>query len=207
MKQAFDYIHVLAEGIKLNASGVWVSTDLTEEDNLLGSPGGKLHIYAAAVLAKRDPNMMIFTGGGKGYGVLPGTPEDRPLLAEILRDELLEAGVSLERIVLEYNSNNTYQELLELAKLVEREHPKSVGIVACRWHIPRIRAMLEVKLPELMASTAIEFVPAEDVLIEADSNTWQTLVDDAYKSDWLAARMQMEAHGTKQIRDGTYSFR
>lgn len=207
MKNTFDFIHILAEGIKQNVHGTWVSTDLSVEDNLLGSPGGKLNIYAGAVLlAGSDPSARIFTGGGKGFGVPAGTSEDRPLLAEILCDELVEAGVPRDRIVLEGNSNNTYQELLELARLIESEHPQSVGIVTGRWHIPRTEAMLEVKFPELSSKTTIKFVAAEDVLIAADFRKWRALIEAAYKSDWLAARIQMEANGTKQIRDGTYIF-
>ncbi|PJA18396.1 MAG: hypothetical protein COX62_08760, partial [Deltaproteobacteria bacterium CG_4_10_14_0_2_um_filter_43_8] len=94
-------IILLAAGIKQNQSGKWVSTDLSEEDDKLGAPGGKLRILAAAILVKENLNTFIITGGGKGKDIAEGTSNKRPLLAEILRDELIAEGVPLNLIQLE----------------------------------------------------------------------------------------------------------
>ena len=207
MKRSFDYIHLLCAGIKQNDTGRWVSTDLSEKDIAFGAPGGKLRVLATAVLARELPETLIFTGGGKGYGVPLGAPEDRPLLAEILRDELRDAGAPLERIVLERESNTTYQELQELAKLIEREGCKFVAVVTNRWHVSRTQAILEIKFPKLREKAAIEVVAAEDVLLQDDRVYWEGTIESAYNSAWMKKLSDMEENGRRQIVDGTYQFK
>lgn len=207
MKRSFDYIHLLCAGIKQDDTGRWVSTDLSEEDMLFGSPGGKLRVFATWVLANLHPSALIFTGGGKGYAVPVGTTEEYPLLAEIVHDELREAGVPLERIVLERESNTTYQELEELAELIKREGHKFVVVVTNRYHVARTQAMIEMKFPELREKATVEVVAAEDVLLEDDPSYWRAIIDPVYSSEWMKKLFDMEENGRRQIADGTYKFK
>lgn len=200
-----DAIIVLSAGIKQDAAGRWVSTDLTAEDNQHGAPGGTLRVLAAAALAQRYPHATIVASGGKGFDVPPGTPEDRPLLCDIIRDELIDAGVPLERIVLEGNSSTTYQQLLELEHLAAVRGWKLLAIVSNTWHLPRIGAIIEAKIPQL--SGFADLISAEDVLVEADSIRWKSFLDEAYSSRFVADRKASEEQGVADIRNGTYRFR
>ncbi len=208
MHNTFDYIHLLCGGIKQDSRGRWISTDLSGEDmTRFGAPGGKLRVLASALLATRHSQTMIFTGGGKGYGVPSGTTEARPLLAHILRDELSDAGVPLEKIILEEESNNTYQEFIELSRFTE-EHPgKTFSVVTNRWHIPRTQTILEFKFPSLIEHAKVEFVAAEDVLLENDPSLWSDVIETAYASDWMKQLAEIEEKGRQQILEGTYKFR
>jgi uncharacterized SAM-binding protein YcdF (DUF218 family) len=199
-----DAIMVLAGGIKQDATGRWVNTDLTAEDNKLGAPGAKLRVLAAALLAARYPEAVIVTGGGKGYDVPAGTTEQRPILAEILRDELTECGVPIDRIVLEQNSNSTYQEFQELTTLIAKRGWRNIRTLTNRYHLNRVRAMIEAEFPEL--SNRLQLFSAEDILLEADPARWQAEFAEAYRSAFMAERIAKEEQGTKQIKDGTYQF-
>lgn len=200
-----DAIIVLSGGVKQDVSLRWVSTDLTAEDDKLGAPGGKLRVRAAAVLGNQYPSAIVVASGGKGFDVPEGTPEDRPLESEILRDELIENGVPVERIVLEQNSNTTYQQLQELEKLIAEKHWEHTALITNRYHLPRLRAMIETKFPHLLQS--FQLLSAEEILIEADPERWETVIAEAYASPFMANRMAKEEQGIAQIKNGTYQFR
>lgn len=199
-----DAIIMITGGIRQDASLRWVSTDLTADDNELGAPGGKLRVFATAVLGNQYPTAAVVTSGGKGFDVPEGTPEDRPLLAEILRDELIECGVPESRIVLEKNSNTTYQQLQELEKMIAERGWHNVMIITNRYHLPRLHAMIETKFPELANVTKL--ASAEEVLRETDPARWETAIAEAYASPFMADRMAKEEHGVLQIKNGTYQF-
>ena len=198
-------IVVLAASIKQDASDRWVSTGLTQADDTLGAPGGTLRVCTAAVLAKRYPGAVIIAMGGKGYDVPRSYSKDRPLLCEILWQELRGAGIPAERILLERESGTTYQQLRALSALMGKHGWIHVAVVTNRWHIPRTHAIIESKFPEL--ESIITFVSAEDVLIADNSDEWESGIVQAYKSEWLARRMLKEEQGIRQIMDGTYDFK
>ncbi len=198
-----DAIVVLSSGIKQVGSR-WASTDLTEEDNKQGAPGGLLRVFVTAILSNQYPSARVVATGGKGFDVPKDAPENRPLLCEILERELIEAGVPKERIELEEVSNNTYQQLQQLELLTRDREWTTVMIVSSRWHLPRIEAMLEIKFSKL--KKLVQLVSAEEVLIENDPARWETTIADAYASEWLAGRIEKENQGIAQLKNGTYQF-
>jgi uncharacterized SAM-binding protein YcdF (DUF218 family) len=199
-----DAIVVLAGGIKQGVSGRWVSTDLTDADDTLGAPGGKTRVLATAVLATAHPTTTVIASGGKGFDVPKDAPENRPLLAEILRDELVECGVPVGRIVLESDSNTTYQALECLGALVAERDWRNIVIVTSRYHLPRLRAIVEAKFPELGAS--LRLVSAEEILSGVDPVRYKTAFADIYASAFMKERIAREERGIMQIKDGTYQF-
>jgi len=200
-----DAIVVLAGGIKRESSGSWVSTDLTSADNEIGAPGGKLRVLAVAVLARKYSAAMVIASGGKGYDVPKDAVEDHPLIAKIVRDELIECGVSISRLVLEEKSNTTYQQLRELEILITKRSMKNVMIVTSRYHLPRLRAMVEMKFPRMI--DIVKMVSAEEVLLETDSARWKNVIVEAYSSAFMAERMAKEEQGVSQIKDSTYQWK
>ncbi len=198
---------LLAGGIKQDAQGRWVSTSLTAEDAAQSAPGGKLRIFAAALLMKENPDSILITGGAKGFDVQEGTTDDRPHLADILRDELLECGVPEDRIVLERISNTTFQELQELKSIVFEYKIKHLSMITNHWHVPRLSAMIDTKFPDLKKLASIEIIAAEDVLIAHDQKRWQRDIQDAYNAEFMRERMKRENQGIAQIQNGTYRYR
>jgi len=199
-------IILLAAGIKQNQSGKWVSTDLSEEDDKLGAPGGKLRILAAAILVKENLNTFIITGGGKGKDIAEGTSNKRPLLAEILRDELIAEGVPLNLIQLEWVSGSTYQELVEVERMTKELGVTKLTFVINRYSLPRVQLMIEDKFAHFNSQYVFDFVAAEDVLIKTFPQVWEKKIKKEYSSEYLKRRIAREQQGIEQIRKGVYEY-
>ncbi len=203
--KAPDAIAILSSGIKQTSAGRWQSLSLTEEDNMLGAPGGTLRVRAATVLANRYPRAAIVATGGKGRDIPANYPENRPLLCEILEQELREAGIPPERIILERESCTTYQQLRALSALMGERGWTNMAVVTNRWHTPRARMMLGSKFPEFKST--IMLVSAEEVLIANNPEEWESIIARAYASEWLARRILKEERGIRDMREGTYDFK
>lgn len=201
-----DILVVLAAGMTRVSSG-WASTDLTEKDSLSGAPGGRLRVVAASVLAKKYPNATVVASGGKGYDVPPGARDDRPLLADMMSNELVEQGVSAARVLRESSSNTTFQQVEQLEQLLAKHHWRNVWLITNQWHVPRVRALIDVKFPGIAVREDIRVISAEDVLCEDDAARWAGLCEAAYASSFLKQRVVQEAAGIRQIYDGTYIYR
>lgn len=202
-----DAVVVLAAGIKQDAKGSWVSTDLSFADDKRGAPGGKLRVLAGAALATHYSTAVIVTGGGKGYDARKNAPDNRPLLAEILCNELIARGIPKERIVLERKSNTTYQELQELEKLAFRRRWGRIVVVTSRYHLDRVRAMIEAKFTRFSQNAILEPVSAEDTLIANDRARWEALIEKEYASAYMRARRAREERSIEQIHSGVYQFK
>ncbi len=202
-----DAIAVISAGIKQESSGRWVNTDLTEEDNGRGAPGGKQRVIATAILAKRYPEVLLIASGGRGYDVPAGTPEDRPSLAEILRDEMADYGVPKERVMLEMASSSTYQQIGQLERIINEKSLRKVLLVTNRYHVPRLRSMLDMKFPDLAKHANLELVSAEEVLISEEPQQWTKYINGEYQKPYMLARIAKEEQGVGQILSGTYQFR
>lgn len=202
-----DAIIVLSAGIKQDANGRWVSTELTAADDAQSAPGGILRILATAVLARQYPQVPIVPSGGKGFNVPKDAPETRPLLCEIMRDELVEAGVAAERIMLEGQSNTTYQQLQKLSDMSSQRGWRHVLIVTSRYHIDRLSAMIKVKFHEWSEASDVQIIAAEDVLIRHDAAQWESLLRTEYEAAYMQARQGRERAGTAQIYAGSYQFK
>ena len=202
-----DAIVVLSAGIKQISTGRWVSTDLTEADDRQGAPGGKLRVLAAAALATQYPQAIVIASGGKGFDVPSGTLGDRPLLSEILCEELIEAGIPRGRIELEKASNTTYGQLTEIKKLSPARGWQNVLLVTNRWHLLRLDALIEVKFADFKKNVTVKLVSSEEVLLQMDGNQWENLIQEAYTSEWLARRVEREERGIKQMKERSYIWR
>jgi uncharacterized SAM-binding protein YcdF (DUF218 family) len=197
-----DAIVILGGTIKREGNE-WVSTSLTASDDFFGAPGGALRVEAATIIAKNYPNAAVVASGGKGYDS-GNLPDERPVLADVIRRELIEYGVAASRILMETNSNNTYQQLQELENIIGDHQWKHIVMVTNRWHVPRTHAMLAAKFPTLLSRVTI--TSAEDILLENEPATWKRQIDEAYESDFLKKRIAVEEQGVQQIKAGTYQF-
>lgn len=164
-------------------------------------------MLAAVILAQKLPETMIVTGGGIGFDVGSKTSTNQPKLAEIVREELLEAGISPARIVLEWTSNSTFQELQELGKIITQIRSKRIAVITNRWHLARLQAILDARFEQLNALADINLIAAENILIEHDPTRWRPFIAKAYQSNFMKKRMEKEKLGIEHIRLGIYKFR
>ena len=153
----------------------------------------------------RDKKTKIIALGGRGQ--LENIP-DSPPVSEIIKDELVELGVKPEDVVCERNSGNTFRQLVELGKIVNKEKLKKIALITNEWHFPRIRAMLEYNpvLTKQFFGCKILFTNAESILLKYDSEKWRKVIEVAHESDAMKKRIARESAGVKQIKEGTYNY-
>ena len=200
-------IAVFPAGLKKTAAGQWVSTDLSVEDIVLGGPVGKLRSLAAAVLIKNDPAAVILTHGDRGWEV-DQEIKTRPTLAEILKQELIAAGVPAQKIIKEERSNRTYQHLEELGNFFQTTGATSIIIVTSRYHVARVKTMIET-----MANLAplrqlpLTVQSAEEILIAHNPSQWQERIEQVYASSAMQQVITKEQQGVASLKVGTYEFK
>ncbi|MFA4941239.1 MAG: YdcF family protein [Patescibacteria group bacterium] len=203
-------IIILSAGIKKDKNGNWMSTGLVEEKNLSSASGGKARVIAASYIYKDDSENFIIASGGHGsdrniLGI------KHPGLSKILKKELIESGVPANKIIEENKSNTTYQQLVELQKIIVEKEIKNIIIISNRYHLPRIQAMIEFGpdlniFKKMFRASDIELKSAEDVLIKYKPEKWKKIITKVYQSGGMVARIDLEKKGVEQIKKGTYSF-
>lgn len=201
MKRA---IAVLSASVKKNEEGKWISTGFEDGDFGLGAPGGQLRVWAACYLNKKNPDRKIISSGGRGWDV-KNDETSRPNLSAILRDELLELGVGHENVIEENRSNKTFEQLIEIDKMIEDGLFREVTIVTNRYHVGRVCVMVEV-LKQIKNKKRFEVVAAEDICLEFDTNKWRSLIEKAYSSDELKKIIKKEEQGQQDMKLGRYDF-
>jgi len=183
----------------------WKTIDFKEGGDDFAPSNDRWRVEAGAVLWHKNPEYVIIASGGRGQlSKIPGVPT----LAEVIKKELEELGVSGE-IIKEEKSGNTLEQLQELGDLISTKDLKEVIILSNEWQIPRIKAIFELYpgLKEVFKNVSVKFVSAEDVLIEADRETWQVKVEEARGNLEMKKRFDLEKHGVEQIKNGTYKFK
>jgi len=190
--------------VKDQKTGKWRTVDFNEGDNF-GITGDRVRVVAASFLHKDDPESVVLTMGGKGQH---NDVADAPKLCDMLKGELIELGVLAAKILIEDKSGSTYENLLELKKILRKNDFKQVKIVSNDWHMPRVRAMIEHRseLKEMEQMVKFEFISAEEVVVEKDPETWRYKVDRAYKTDNMQKRIALELKGVSDLREGKYQL-
>lgn len=195
-------IVILGGGLKKDANGKWASAGFNDR-NKFGAMGARLRVQAAYVLYSKNPKQIIIASGARGiYKNIDGMPT----VAEVIEKELKDLGVEKNSILKEEKSDNTYQQLQELKKIVNKEDLGNVSVVSNRYHLPRIQAMIETddELHALLNIKRIELVSAEEILIEHDPNQWKEKIEKAYQGKEMKKRIALEEKGMRDIKSGTY---
>jgi hypothetical protein len=201
-----NIIVVLGGGlVKDQKTGKW-RTRTFNEDGIFGATGDMIRVVAASYLYKDNPNNMIVSMSGKGTlkDVLP----NEVTVASVMRDELITLGVPKKSIILEDKSGTTFENLVELKKIIRKLRPKKVTLITNDYHLPRVRAMIDYidELKDVTKMTDIEFASAEKVAIEHDKEKWRYIIDTSYKTDAMQTRIANELKGVQDIKNGTYDF-
>jgi len=198
-------LFILGGGL-IKDNGKWRTTNFNERGDNFGSLGDRLRVKAASCLYKNDPEYLIITSGGKGqYKNIPNVLT----VAAVIKQELLELGVLKDVIIKEEKSNNTWEQLQQLKKIIQKENFIKIKVISSRYHLPRVRAMIEVdnKLNEMLKKEILKLVSAEEILIKHNSNKWKDYIDKAYANEDMKKRIAFEEEGIKQIKNGTYNFK
>lgn len=204
MNNTNKLIAILGGWIEKDADGVWRSTGF-DMKNHHGAPGSRLRVESAAVLFGENSNALVVALGGRGQlSSVPGAPA----LAEVMKRELMELGVPEGKIIEEKNSGTTYQQLRELLKIAEKISADEITIVSNRYHLPRVRAMVESapSVKDAAGKYKINFISAEEVLIGENPGKWKGAIESAYADAEMKELMQKEEEGVLQIREGKYKF-
>ncbi len=186
-------LFVLSGGLTKNKNGAWQS------DGLYGTiPGSNLRLIAATYLFTADPDKQIIVSGSKGHlDKIPGSPP----LASIMKNELVALGIPAGNIQKEHRSNNTFQQLQALKKILVARHPKKICIVSNTYHLGRIRALIS----QLKFRQKVTLVSAERVILK-HIPTLRTKINRMYASSRMKKIILLEKHGIKQIKSGTYNL-
>jgi len=198
-------IVVLGGGLIKDKNGVWRTCNFNDPGDKDGITGDRLRVVGANFLYQDDPENIVISASYKGKFI---NDDGYPPIAEVLAKELIELGVPEDKIIEEKKSNNTYENLIEVGKILGELNINSIRIVTNRWHAGRVKAMLEYnqKINNLYKNVQVEVIEGETVAIEHDPEAWKKIVEEAYSSKAMAKRMELENIGIKQIKNGTYQF-
>ena len=167
------------------------STTYANRDTF-GTLGGYERVRATAELANRFPVACIVTTSRHTKG-------EPPTLAGVMAQELVNLGISRERIILEEISTNTASALRSSLQLAAQKGWKEIILVSNEYHMPRIKAFYEQEKSPVKA----EFVSAEAVLITADSN-FKEVFGRVKKTSAYAERLAAEQRGIEALHRGEY---
>ena len=204
-KDIKSVIAVMGGSLKRGHDYKWKTTNFNEGDNF-GITGDRLRVLAASCFYKKNSNKKIITMGGTGQyknisDIIP--------VSRVIKRELILLGVPKDKIAVETYSGNTFQQLSGLGKIIRKERIKSVTIISNRYHLPRIRAMINfsVELKKLFTNVKVELISAEEILIKSNPAAWKETIPAAYKSGKMKERIELEKGGVKQIKAGVYNFK
>lgn len=199
-----DAIIILGGGM-VKDKGRWRTTHL-DEGTRLGALGDCLRVEAAHVLYESNTKLLIIASGGKGmYKNISGAPT----VAEVIKKELIDLGVPSESVFKEEKSQNTWQQLIELKKIIKQKNLSHVSIVSNRYHLPRILAMIkkDSALYDMLKKEIIEAISAEEVLIKHNPEKWNQVIANAYMANEMKKRIVIEQKGVQDLKTGIYKLR
>lgn len=192
----------------INDGGVWRTTNYDEGDKF-GVIGDRAMVVAASLLFKNETGLLLVALGGRGQfaGSL-----SVPCVAEVIKKELIDLGVTLESILEEKESANTYQQLFKIQEIWQKENFASGRIISNKLGIKRILAMINYKeelskLKILLRNKLIRVIASEEILLKFQPKIWRSVIEKAYASPAMARRIALEEQGTRQVKDGTYKYK
>ena len=194
---------ILGGGLVINDDGSWRTTTFTEGDEF-GAIGDRYRIEAAHYAYTANTDIQFLILGGKGQ--LKNIP-DAPSISEVMRQELTDMGVPADKITIETESGNTYQQLQALSRIIAASDLSTVVILTNRHHVPRVDALMQ-KMDEFskrQTSPEIIIRAAEDMVIQFDPGRSNEF-DKAYATQAMKDRVAKEEKGVHQIQQGTYKL-
>lgn len=197
-------IAVLGGGM-INDGSRWRTTRYLEIGDKNGVSGDWLRVVAAADLYPKNKDAVFIVSGGRGqYATVPGAPT----IAHLLAEELRKLGVPRAKIIQERESNNTYEQLLFIPRVLKKFSIHRVGMITNHWHIPRVRAFMRYNkdIHALYRSIRVDCIDAERVVVKHHPEM-KAEIAAVLKSELVRARAQKERQGIAAIKSGTYQVK
>ena len=175
--------------------------------------GGKDRMLAAAKFHKVFPEALIVT-------MSRTRDESKPTYAAVMRDELIQRGVPVDKIILEEESVSTITEFKEASRMWEKGAWTNIVFISSEWHIPRSKALFNhienfaesadeaanisafaeaVRSGELR----VQFVSSTDVL-QIGSARYRAFFTQLAEDEGMKQRIIYERRGLEQIANGEY---
>src|SRR3989344_9261523 len=133
MNNFIDLIVILGGGLKKDKNG-WRTARPDEHGDDFSVRGDHMRVDAAYFLYKKfflkNSNLLLLSSGERGQ---LKRLTDSPTIASVIKKELLALGITEERILLEENSNNTFQQLEEILKIIFKKNFKSIVVISNQW--------------------------------------------------------------------------
>lgn len=199
--KTYQAVFILGGGLKKDGD-TWRTTRLDEDGDTFGPTADYLRVIAGSLLFKENKVGNIYTSGGRGqYKDSPETPP----LSKVLKTELIALGIP-ENIILEEDcSGNTYQQLLETRKIIDKRVLTSVAVLSNFWHLPRIKAMIE-NAPEIRSLESVDLISAEETINTYGEPSLVSAITKAYNEGRFEKRFELEKKGINDIKQGRYKF-
>lgn len=201
-----EYLIILAGGLSQDKNGRWHTTLGEEEAGKTGLLlNDKLRVVAGASLWQANKDLMIIASGGKG-SLKNVLPKDLTL-SRVIKDELIELGVSTQNIIEENKTSTTYEQLVAVGEMIRtRKINGTISIISNNYHLPRIKAMIDfTALKEFLSN--VNLIGAEDILLRLVPTEWGAFIEGSNNTEAMKKRLENEAKGIEQIKNGTYDLR
>lgn len=198
-----DLIFIMGGGIVRDKTGRWCTPNFREGDNF-GVTGSHLRVIAAATIFNKNPGTMILASAGKD----PYASGKRPTVAEVIKRELVDLGVTKTKIFEDRHSRNTYEQLVKLTKLIKSKKYRKIIMITNDFHVGRTTAMINYR-PEfkiLKVAANRKLLSAEKILIKENPQKWNKVIARAYRSKRMQQRIALEKKGIKDIISGKYKI-
>lgn len=193
-KQKNNVIVILGGLMRKKPDGNWKTGDFNYLRVLAG-------YYLYKDIIKNEAVKLIVSGGKGIYEKIPNAPA----VATVMKQELIKLGLSAKKIVEENKTASTYQELVWLKNLLNK-NPGRVFVISNNYHLPRIRTMINI-LPDLKSlKQKLILVSAEKISVKHDKK-----LKDKIKAMTRDPRMKktilIEKSGVKALITGRYKLK
>jgi len=159
-------------------------------------------ITANELYRKGRANKIIFTGGQSGG-------EELPSEAELMRDYLEKLGVPSKNIILEAESLNTIENMINVINLIGQnpDEYRKLAFLSCGFHKSR---MTKIASEFGLQVSSEDIFSAEDILKEIKGSSdvrtrrYQELLEDSLGSEYHEQIMQEEKRWERALKHPAY---
>jgi len=151
---------------------------------------------------KKNNTIKLIASGGKGiYEKTPGVPA----VATVMKKELVKLGLLPKEIIEENKTTSTYQELVWITKLLDKNNGEII-VISNDYHLPRIKAMINL-IPELKKlKKYVTLISAEKIVVKHDK-ALKNKINNQRKNPAMKKIIAKEKAGIQALKSGNYKFK
>lgn len=203
---SYDAVIVLGMNIRKIEAGYRPTTYHDYDE--FGMLAGEMNIIAASLLFEQQQASTFVFSTGTSQKTKAAFGPDAPTEASVYSQDFLKriSGTKHPRptIILEDRSVNTYSNLTECIDIIASEGWRNIAIMSARYHIPRVEMLWQLATKSNPVATRARFLVAEDVISANLPGIYDEMITAAYHSAEGKKRLQSEAQGLQDMKDGKY---